>query len=100
MKAIAISETFDGADVLAFTLDRKEQARTYGLVVDENSARAANAVFAPKVGTGQPAVLTDRVGECLSRFDVHRVGLSVDVERQIVLHASPSAARMRCRSRS
>jgi len=63
-----LRETLHGFDPAAVRLNRKQQARSDGDPIDQNSARPANAMLATDVGPGQVKLMTKEVGKVSPRF--------------------------------
>ncbi|GAB3360369.1 hypothetical protein GCM10027360_22030 [Amycolatopsis echigonensis] len=60
-RAVVGRETFDGADVRAFALHGESEAGAHRRTVDEDGARAADAVFASGVGARQAQPVAEEV---------------------------------------
>src|SRR6185312_709019 len=101
MQPVAVRQTLDRADRLAFGLHCEHQTRAHRRAVDKHRARAADAVFAADMRAGLPAVLADRVGERAPRLDGDVTRAAVDRERDLdfVAHARFSALRNKARTR-
>ena len=79
----------------AVGLHREQQARAHGLAVEQDGARAADAVLAAEVRAGEVAVLAEEVGERLAGLGTAPVALAVDGQRDVVLvlsHVRPPPA--------
>jgi hypothetical protein len=59
--------------LLAVRLDRKHEARTHGLSVDEHRARATFTFRAALLRAGQPDVVAQNIEERVMRNDVEIV---------------------------
>src|SRR4029079_19785002 len=70
---VAICETFNRSDSLALRLDRKHQAGSYRVIVEDHRAGTADAVLATDMRPGQPAFVADDIGQRLSRLDPDRM---------------------------
>src|SRR6266700_1421832 len=53
MQLLALRQAFDGAQIVAFGLDREHQAGTDQLIIERDAARAAIAGRAAFLGAGQ-----------------------------------------------
>src|ERR1700687_416903 len=69
-------QAFDGGD-LAVDLNGKHQAGAHGRAIDDNGARAANAVLAADMGTGELEVMTQAIGQRGARLDFRCVRLAI-----------------------
>ena len=65
-------------------VDCEHQERPHWLAIQNDRAGAADAVFATEMSAGQPAVASDRVGQCQARIDDQSVATVVDLESNIV----------------
>jgi len=72
-------EAFDGSHRVALGLDGEYEACAHGLAIYEDRARAADPVLAAEVGSGQPALVSQGVGQRRARLDDHGEALSVDI---------------------
>jgi hypothetical protein len=61
VKFVALGEAFNGDDMLAFARSCKRQTRQDTLAVDDDRARAARALIAPLLGTGQTKHVAKRI---------------------------------------
>jgi hypothetical protein len=72
-----IREALDGRDVALVAGDRECQARAHGLTVEQDRARAADAVFTAEMRAGQISALAQKIGEREPRRHVVDHGLAV-----------------------
>src|SRR5439155_6533582 len=86
-------EALDGLDLAPVDLHREEQARPYGCPVHPNGARAADAVLAADVCSGQPQPVAQEVGEQQTWLD--SVTNAAPVDGQLDVHARLSARSTR-----
>src|ERR1700738_3537293 len=99
---VAIGKTFDSTNGFAGGLHGKHQARADRLAIDNHRASAADAGFAADMGSGLPALFTDRGGQGPSRLDANRIIAAVDGEGDVgrAAHVAfpllRNAARIRC----
>jgi len=68
--AVGACDPFDGGDLLTVHLHREDEAGSDGLAVEQHRAGTAGAVLAAEMGGGQPAAVTQEVGQRLPRLDV------------------------------
>src|SRR5581483_2333910 len=66
---VALGQRLDRLHRAAVGLRREQEAGANGDAVEEDRARAADAVLAAEVRSGQAGVLANEVGEQLSRLD-------------------------------
>src|ERR1700724_2820918 len=85
MQLVALRQPLDGADAFTLRLHREHQARAHRLVVEDDSAGAADAVLAADMRAGLPAVVADGVDQRLARLDPDRMVAPVDVEGDLAL---------------
>ena len=81
-------------DLAAGGLDRQHQARAHRPAVDDDRARAADAVLAADVGAGEVEVIAQEVGQRLARL--HRAGArrAVDPHGDVRHRSLPLARRL------
>ena len=94
-----VADPLDGGDLVRLGRDGEHQARPHRLAVDEDGARAADAVLAADVGAGEAEVVAQEVGEEAARGRGRGAGDPVDPDRHLVLllggglaHAAPSSS--------
>ena len=62
-RAVGRGDALDGGDLAAVGLHREDQAGAHRLPVEQDGARAADAVLAAQVGAGELAALAQEVGQ-------------------------------------
>jgi hypothetical protein len=84
VKILHRAQSFDGGDFVAVGLHGKHQTGADWLSIEQDCARAANAVLAADVGSRQTEVVPDKVAQQKTGFDralvlvaVHRDGNGV-----------------------
>ena len=75
------SKAFDRRHLMAFRLDRQQEARTYRCAVQQRRAATAHTVLAADVGAGQARVVTDEVRQQRPVLDFGPVLGAVDLDR-------------------
>jgi hypothetical protein len=80
MQLLALGESFDGGDLMAFAGDRERQAGKHASPVHPDRARAAGALVAVLLGARQIEVLAQRVEEADTRLDPQDVLDTIDRE--------------------
>src|SRR5215510_10362133 len=102
MQPVAVSQAFDGPDLLAVGLHGEHQAGAHRFAIDNDRASAAHTMLATDMGSRLSAILTDGIGQGTPRLDGDRVIAAVDIDRNggFIAHATFSALRkaahMRC----
>ena len=91
---VVVRETLDGDDAAAFGLHRQHQTGADRSPVDNDRARAADAVLAAEMRAGEPQFLPQAIGEMHPRLDIDRHGLAVEPELH-PHHALPFPAAAR-----
>ena len=76
--AVGSAEAFDGGHFGAVGLHGEDEAGAHGLAVEQDRARAADAVLAPEVGAGELASLAQEVRQRQSRLDRSPTRVTVD----------------------
>jgi hypothetical protein len=84
MEFLSLSQPFDGQNIGAVRLDRKDRARLDRRVVEHDRACSANAGFAADVGSRQPDGISKKMHQQQPRF--HFAGLfgAVDPDRNLL----------------
>src|SRR5689334_18813647 len=85
MQRVTVGEALDGADFLAGRLRGEHEARPHRHAVDNDSARAADAVFTADMGAGLSAILTDRVRQDAPRLNCDGMIAAIDRQRDVGL---------------
>ena len=84
----------EGDDAGTFSLHRQHQTGADRGAVDDDRARAARAMLAAQMGSGQAEHVAQAIGEVEPRLDVDRDGITVDPETH-PHHAPPFWAAAR-----
>ena len=92
-------EAFDGLELAPVRLHGEEEARAHGDAVQPHRARAADAVLAADVGTGEPERVAEKVGQEQPRLDELPRRDAVHGRRDLD-HAAFSSARRAARATS
>ena len=97
--AVGRGQALDGLDVVAVGLHREHDARPRRLAVEEDRARAADAVLAPDVRAGQAEILAEEIAEQQARLDLAAVPRAVhgDVDGDVRAHEARSVTANRGR---
>ena len=73
-----VAQALDGGDLRALAGHREGDARARGCAVDQHRARAADAVLAADVSTGEILLAAQEIREMRARLSLRRDGLAVD----------------------
>ena len=92
------SEGLYGLDVMSICLNSEHDARPNWLAIEQDCARAADAVLASDVRAGQSEILSDKVAEQQTRLDLALVLYAVDVHVKCNATAHDNADVGYCRS--
>lgn len=95
--ALGPLESLDRLDVGTGALDPEQQAGPDRHPVDQHRAGTAHAVLAAEMGTGEAALVPQRVSERAPGLDVQVVGAAVD--GQVDLHSVTPRCSPRCGAR-
>src|SRR5262249_25408677 len=76
--AVRRGEAFDGDHLGPVSLDRQHEARADGVAIDHNSARAADAVLAPKMRPRQAELVAQKVRQCCAAVHLLAYPMTVD----------------------
>src|SRR5207248_5804201 len=79
-RAVGFRETLDGGDAVAVRLHRVHEAGPYGFPVEHHRARAADAVLAADVRSGEAKVFAQPVDQRQPRRHLGRSRLAVDLD--------------------
>src|SRR6202035_2353082 len=90
--AVDGGERFHGADLAAFSLNRKRQAGARGDAVDQHGAGAADAVLAADMGAGGAKRLAEEIAEQHARLGFGGELAAVELERDARLFGLVHAA--------
>src|SRR5262249_30587466 len=80
VQLVPVGEALDGRDLVTARLDPEQEARAGAAPIEEDRARAADTVLAPRVRAVQSHVLSEHVQQQLARFGAHLVAPPVDRE--------------------
>jgi hypothetical protein len=73
-------EALDGDHLRALGLNREHQTRPHRGAVDQHGAGAAHAMLAADMGSGQPQMMAQAIGERQPRLDFDLDRFAVDLE--------------------
>src|SRR6202035_1407927 len=78
-------------------LHGEHQAGAHRLVIDDDSAGAADAVLAADMGAGLAAIIADGVDQGFARLNPRRIVAAVDIERNVgfFVHCTTLVTRRR-----
>ena len=93
----AVGQPLDGLNGRAVRLHRQHQAGTNDLAIDAHRARAANAVLAADMGSGQLQMLAQEVRKIEPRQNVRIDALAVDMRARLTSEPSRKLPRHRVR---
>src|SRR5688572_19384104 len=77
---VVVGKPLDRDHLGAFRLRGQHQAGAHGVAVDDHRAGAADAVLAADMGTSEPQMMTQAIGERGARLDIDTDRLAVDFE--------------------
>ena len=91
-------QALDGDDAGTFSLHCQHQTGANRGAVDDDRARAASAMLAAEMGSGQAQHLAQAIGEVEARLDIDHDGIAIDPETY-PHHALPAEPQPASRAR-
>src|ERR1700735_3021741 len=77
---LIVAKSFKGLNGTAIAHNGETYAGARDLAVDQNGAGATRSMFAAQMGGGEPPTLTEKIGQSLTRFNLARDFIAIQVD--------------------